>query len=116
MGAFVSPDFDKENEKGETMGNALKKTVTKPPADREPMCDKDLLRLLSDQVGRSIMGMADHFHVTQTAIRDRLVRLTRLQSVIRRRDDERRRGRPRYLYYITSQGVEALAPDDAGVD
>lgn len=99
------------------MGSEAKKTETNPPVDRQPMCDKDILRLLADQTGRSIAGLAAHFHVTQTAIRDRLVRLTMLQSVIRKRDGERRRGRPRYLYYITSRGTEALAPaEDDGTD
>ena len=91
------------------MGRELQESLTKPPGDRKPMCDNDILRLLADQEGRSLLAMAIHFHVTQTAIRDRLVRLTTLQSVTRRRDDERRRGRPRYLYYITSRGAAALA-------
>ena len=99
------------------MGSVSKKTVTMPPVDRQPMCDNDILRLLADQIGRSTGGMAAHFHVTQTAIRDRLVRLTSLQSVTRRRDEERRRGRPRYLYYITSRGAAVLAqPADGTAD
>ena len=95
--------------KGEIMGDEFKKPAAKPMTDRQFMCDNDILRLLADQQGRSLLGMAVHFQVTQTAIRDRLVRLTTLQSVTRKRDDERRRGRPRYLYYITSRGEEALA-------
>ena len=79
--------------------------------DRQRMCDDDLLRLLAEQGGRSIADIAAHFHVTPTAIRQRLVRLMRSQSVTRRRADDatRRRGRPRHLYCITSQGEAALA-------
>ncbi len=99
------------------MGSVPKKAVSKPPADRQPMCDNDILRLLADQTGRSIAGMATHFWVTATAIRDRLVRLTTLQMVTRRHDGEQQRGRPRYLYYITGRGAAELAPpDDEGMD
>ena len=86
------------------MGKVSKKTVTKPLTDRQPMCDNDILRLLADQRGRAVSEMVAHFHVTATAIRQRLLRLTRSQLVTRKRNDERRRGRPTYLYYITSQG------------
>ena len=99
------------------MGDAVIKPETKLSADRQYMCDKDILRLLADQNGRSLLGIASHFHVTQTAIRERLLRLTAVQSVVRRRDDEPRRGRPRYLYYITSRGTAALAEtSDDGTD
>jgi predicted ArsR family transcriptional regulator len=74
------------------------------------MCDADLLRLLADQRGRSVAEITDHFHVTQTAIRGRLVRLSRSQSVTRQRIEEQgKRGRPKYLYFITPRGAEALA-------
>ena len=81
--------------------------------DRQPMCNNDVLRLLADHSGRSVAGMAAHFHVTQTAIRNRLLRLTLSQSVTRQLHGERRRGRPNYLYYITTQGEAALqeSPD-----
>jgi len=77
--------------------------------DRKPMCNNDVLRLLADQGPRSVSEMATHFHVTLTAIRNRLLRLTHSQSVTRQFDDQRRRGRPRCLYYITSRGAAALA-------
>jgi len=91
------------------MARVSKKTATKPLPDRQPMCNDDILRLLADQRGHSIAEMASHFHVTQTAIRNRLVRLMQSQSVTRRRNDEQRRGRPQDLYFITSQGAAALA-------
>ena len=83
-----------------------------PIPDRKPMCDNDLLRLLADHRGRSVSEMATHFHVTQTAIRGRLVRLMLRQSIIRQRGDERRRGRPKYLYSLTPRGEAALASAD----
>lgn len=98
------------------MGIAFNKTAAKPPTDRQPMCDNDILRLLADHCGHTIGAMVAHFHVTQTAIRARLLRLMLSQSVTRQRDDAtRRRGRPRYLYFITSRGEAALAkPADEG--
>ena len=86
------------------MRSVSKKTVTQPLTDRQPMCDNDILGLLADRRGRSVAEMTTHFHVTQTAIRARLRRLTAAQAVTRKRNDERRRGRPTYLYYITSRG------------
>ena len=91
------------------MGSVFQKTVTEPPTDRQPMCDKDLLRLLADQRGRSVTEMTAHFRVTQTAIRQRLRRLMGEQLVTRKRDGERQRGRPKHLYCITNQGTAALA-------
>jgi len=93
------------------MGSVSKKPATKPLTNRQPMCDNDVLRLLADQRGRSVSEMATHFHVTQTAIRKRLLRLTLSQSVTRRHNAERRQGRPQYLYYITSQGAAAVAAE-----
>jgi predicted ArsR family transcriptional regulator len=80
------------------------------------MCDNDILRLLADHSGHSLSGMARHFQVTLTAIRNRLLRLMQLQSVSRQRDDERRRGRPQYVYYITPRGEKALqsSEEDSG--
>ena len=92
-----------------SMGSTSKQTETEPATDRQPMCNADILRLLADHQGRSVSDMAVHFRVTLTAIRNRLIRLTQLQSVTRQRKDERRRGRPKYLYYITSRGEAALA-------
>jgi hypothetical protein len=95
--------------KGEIMGSVSKKTTTKPPPERQPMCNDDILRLLADHRGRSVSEMATHFGVTQTAIRKRLVRLAAAQSVIRKRDDAHRgQGRPKYLYYLTSPDAAAL--------
>ena len=94
------------------MGSVSKTTETKPLTDRQPMCNNDLLRLLADQRGRSVAEMATHFHVTQTAIRKRLLRLTLVQSVTRQRDDANRRGRPPDLYFITNQGKARLAGAD----
>ncbi len=93
------------------MESVFKNTVTRPLTDRQPMCDEDILRLLADQCGRSVFEMVTHFHVTQTAIRNRLRRLTAAQSVVRKRsgDATRKRGRPKYLYYITGAGAAALA-------
>ena len=75
----------------------------------QPMCNNDILRLLADHRGRSVSEMATHFQVTQTAIRNRLSRLTMSQSVTRQGQKARRQGRPKYLYSITSQGEAALA-------
>ena len=70
------------------------------------MCDNDLLRLLADQQGHSVGEMVSHFRVTMTAIRQRLIRLTHRQAVTRKRDDgQSGRGRPRYVYCITSRGL-----------
>jgi len=76
---------------------------------QQPMSNNDVLRLLADHRGRSVSEMAAHFHVTQTAIRNRLLRLMSSESVARERHQERRHGRPNYLYYITTRGESALA-------
>jgi len=94
------------------MGSVSKNAVTRPLTDRQPMCNNDVLRLLADHRGRSVAEMATHFRVTQTAIRKRLLRLTLLQSVTRQRKGGWQRGRPQYLYFITSQGEAALAADE----
>jgi predicted ArsR family transcriptional regulator len=74
------------------------------------MCDSDILRLLTDQRGRTVAEITAYFRVTETAIRVRLRRLTLSQSVARRRGDAtRKRGRPKYLYYITGRAAAALA-------
>jgi len=96
-------------DEGQIMESVSKETVTKPLSDRQPMCNDDILRLLADQPGRTVAEMAAHFRVTQTAIRGRLIRLTVAQSVTRKRKDTKQRGRPLYLYYITSQDAAALA-------
>ncbi len=93
----------------------------KPLTDRQPMCDEDILRLLADQQGHSIAEMAGQFHVTQTAIRNRLMRLEHRERISRQREELWRepggskRGRPRYLYFITSRGEAALreTPDES---
>jgi len=92
------------------MESVSKKTATNPLTDRQTMCDDDILRLLADQPGRTVAEMATRFHVTQTAIRARLARLTAAQSITRKRGDDamRKQGRPKYLYYITSSGTAAL--------
>jgi predicted ArsR family transcriptional regulator len=85
------------------------------------MCDEDILRMLADQQGYSTLEMASHFRVTQTAIRNRLQRLEHRERIVRRREElwrrpgVHKRGRPRYLYYITSRGEAALreAPDNS---
>ena len=92
------------------MGSVSKKIVTNPVADRQPMCNDDILRLLADQRGRSVAEMAAHFRVTLTAIRNRLIRLTAAQSVTRKRDDGRGRGRPKYLYFLANRDA-ATAED-----
>ena len=84
--------------------------------DRQPMCDNDILRLLADHSGHSLSGIATHFQVTLTAIRNRMLRLMQLQSVTRQRNDERRRGRPQYVYYITPRGEKALLSSDDETD
>lgn len=69
--------------------------------ERQPMCNDDILRLLAERGGLSVSEMVAHFHVTQTAIRNRLMRLTAAQAVIRKRGDgAKQRGRPKYLYYL----------------
>ena len=88
---------------------SVQESATELPTDRQPMSDDDILRLLADQRGAP-GRMAIHFCVSQKVIYDRLIRLTLEQSVTRRRDDStRKQGRPRYLYFITSQGTAALA-------
>ncbi len=93
------------------MGSVSKKTATKPPTGRQRMRDNDVLRLLEDQRGRTIAEVAAHFRVTETAIRNQLIRLTAAQSVTRQRSDasKGKPGRPKYLYYITSQVAAKLA-------
>ena len=83
---------------------------------RQPMCDEDLLRLLADHSGHSLSGMAAHFHVTLTAIRNRLLRLMQVQAVTRQRNSERRRGRPQYVYYITPRGENSLQSSEVEAD
>ena len=70
------------------------------------MCDKDLLRLLADQRGRTVTEMASPFSSYPNSDPPRLHRLMAEQAVTRKRSDDARgkRGRPKYLYYITSQG------------
>jgi predicted ArsR family transcriptional regulator len=80
------------------------------------MCDEDLLRLLADHSGHSLSEMAAHFHVTLTAIRNRLLRLMDLQAVTRQRNNERRRGRPQYVYYIAPRGEKTLQLSDEESD
>lgn len=96
------------------MESVPKTTAAKAATDRQPMCNNDILRLLADERGRSISEMAAHFSVTLTAIRQRLIRLAGKQLVTRKHDDAKRRGRPKYLYFITSQGAAVLAetPDE----
>ena len=98
------------------MESASKATATEPLADRQPMCDNDVLRLLADQRGRTVTEMATHFRVTETAIRNRLLHLAAAQSVTRQRSDDEtgKRGRPKYLYYITSQGTARLVAKNEG--
>lgn len=92
------------------MEDISKKTITKPPTDRQPMSDNDLLRLLADHRGHSVPAMVAHCHVTTTAIRQRLTRLTWTHSVTQKRGDATgKRGRPQYLFFITSKGEATLA-------
>jgi predicted ArsR family transcriptional regulator len=74
------------------------------------MCDNDVLRLLADHRACTVAEMTAHFRVTETAIRHRLIRLAASQLVTRQRSDDARgkRGRPKYLYHITSQGSARL--------
>ncbi|MEI8373062.1 MAG: DeoR family transcriptional regulator [Planctomycetota bacterium] len=89
------------------MERVSEKTAIKPPI-RQPMCDDDILRLLADHQGHTIPEMAAHFRVTQTTIRSRLNRLMLKQSVTRKCTNEqtRGRGRPKHLYFITSQSAD----------
>ena len=77
--------------------------------DRQPMCNNDILGFLADQRGHTVAEMAAHFHVTQTAIRARLWRLTEAQAVTWKSKDLRRRGRPQFIYYLASQGEAMMA-------
>ena len=89
------------------MGNESKQIATNPHTDRKPMCDDDILQLLADQRGRSITELVSHFHVTMTAIRNRLIRLASARKVTRKLDaGTRRRGRPKYLYFITLRDAD----------
>jgi len=92
------------------MGNVSKNTATKPPTDRQRMRDNNVLRLLAGHGGRSAMSLADQLGVTRGAIYLSLHRLTLAKAVTREPDEMRlARGRPGYLYCITSQGEAALA-------
>jgi predicted ArsR family transcriptional regulator len=92
------------------MENATKKTETTPLTDRQPMCDNDILRMLADRRGHTISEMIAHFHVTQTAILQRLRRLTSKEAVTREPVHATgKRGRPQFLYSITIKGETALA-------
>ena len=51
------------------MASVSEKTVAKPLSDRQPMCDNDILRLLANDRGRTVVEMAAHFRVSDTAIR-----------------------------------------------
>ncbi len=101
-------------DEGKIMGSLSKMTATKPLTDRQPMCDKNILRLLADQHGHTVAEMVAHFRVSRTNIQARLYRLTAAQSLTRKLDDElqrgrgRGRGRPKCLYFITSKGEAAL--------
>jgi predicted ArsR family transcriptional regulator len=96
------------------MEMAVNNTVITLPPDREPMCNDDVLRFLADRCGHTVSEMVSHFRVTQTAIRARLRRLIGEQTITRQRRDDaaRKRGRPQYLYYITSRGETRLAEGD----
>ncbi len=72
--------------------------------DRQTMCDDDILHLLADQPGRTVAQMADHFHVSKTAICKRLARLMLAESVTRRCEAKRRRSRPEHTYYLPDRG------------
>ncbi|MGO9108688.1 MAG: hypothetical protein ACLP9L_05595 [Thermoguttaceae bacterium] len=77
---------------------------------RRCVSDNDILRLLADQRGRTVLSMAERFAVAQITIRNALLRLTLAQAVTRKRDDTtHKRGRPSYVYYITRRGAAALA-------
>ena len=74
------------------------------------MRDNNVLRLLAGHGGRSAMSLADQLGVTRGAIYLSLHRLTLAKAVTREPDEMRlARGRPGYLYCITSQGEAALA-------
>jgi predicted ArsR family transcriptional regulator len=95
---------------GSIVGSMYTTTVTSPPANRQPMCDDDLLRLLADQRPRSVAEMAAHFHVTWTAIRCRLVRLMKTHAVVREPvPSQGRHGRPKYLYYLAGSGRDGTS-------
>ena len=99
------------------MGSVPKKAVSKPPADRQPMCDNDILRLLarSDRPFHSLHRT--HFWVTATAIRDRLVRLTTLQMVTRRTTASSSGAARGICTHIKRAGRGGVAPpDDEGMD
>lgn len=95
---------------GSIMGSKSTKTITTPTADWHLMCDDDILRLLLDQGPRTVAEMADHFHVTRTTIRYRLIRLRRTRKVARklvRSQTEPRR--PTHLYSLTASGRDEAA-------
>jgi hypothetical protein len=91
-------------QKEEIMESEFEKTATRPLPDWRRMCDDDILNLLADQRGRSVAQMANHFHVTKTAIRNRLIRLMHVKAVMRTCEGQRRRSRPEYTYYLTGGG------------
>ncbi len=92
------------------MGSVSKKSKTKRQADRQPMSDNDLLRLLADKRGHSERNMAEQFSVTPPAIYARLVRLVLAQAVTRKREDIAfGQGMLQYLYCITDRGLKTLA-------
>ncbi|MEM1062323.1 MAG: transcriptional regulator [Planctomycetota bacterium] len=69
--------------------------------------DREFLRVLASSGPMSVDSLCDHFHVTPTAIRQRLSRFQAADSV-ERVAVKQGRGRPRYDYAITNAGRRRL--------
>ena len=71
---------------------------------QSPNSDSGLLGLLRITGPLTVLEMADALEVTQTAIRQRLVRLMG-QNAIQREVTRHARGRPRHRYWLTENGL-----------
>ena len=71
---------------------------------QSPNSDNGLLGLLRITGPLSVLEMADALEVTQTAVRQRLVRLMG-KNALQREVTLHGRGRPRYRYWLTEKGL-----------
>ena len=70
--------------------------------------DRECLNELRQRNGGSVHDLCDVFGVTPTAIRQRLSRLSNRNLVTRQAVRREGRGRPRYVYHLTDEGLRQL--------
>ena len=70
--------------------------------------DRDCLNELRQRDGSSVDDLCEVFGVTPTAIRQRLSRLSDRDLVTRQSVRQQGRGRPRYAYHLTDEGLRQL--------